>query len=153
VRWRRAIIGSLIGLAFGLVYFFFAFAAAGAGHGTFIFFAAISPYGFGVLAFPALGFLAGDLRPFLSKVLFISLLVVHYTLAITTLRVPWIRDPAYIDKTWAFSPSYIVVPTILYIGVNISLWVVFVYNLVRNRGTPPNKSLDRSSGKRLSHQA
>jgi hypothetical protein len=135
------------------VYFFFAFAAAGAGHGTFIFFAALSPYGLGVLAFPALGFLAGDLRPFLSKVLFVSLLVVHYTLAITTLRVPWIRDAAYIDKTWAFSPSYIVVPMALYAGVNISLWVVFVYNLVRYWETPPNKSLDRSGGKRFSNQA
>jgi hypothetical protein len=115
------------------VYFFFAFAAAGAGHGTFIFFAPMSPYGLGVIVFPALGFLAGNLRPFLSKVFFISLLVVHYTLTIFILRVPWIRDPAYIDKTWAFSPSYIVVPAALYIGGNILLWVVFVYNLVGHR--------------------
>ena len=132
MRWRRAIVGALIGLAFGLVYFFFAFAAAGAGHGTFIFFAPLSPYGLGVVAFPVLGFLAGDLRPFSSKVVFVSLLVVHYTLAIFTLRVPWVRDQTYIDKTWAFSASYILVPAVLYISGNILLWVVFVYNLVRS---------------------
>ena len=132
MRWRRLIVGLLIGVAFGLVYFFFAFAAAGAGHGTFIFFAPLSPYGLGVIAFPVLGFLAGDLRPFLSKVVFASLLAIHYTLLIFTLRVPWIRDPAYIDKTWAFSPSYILVPSALYIGVNILLWAVFVYSLGRS---------------------
>ena len=152
MRWRRSMVGLLIGFMFGVVYFFAAFAASGAGHGTFIFFAPLSPYSFGVIAFPALGFLAGDLRPFLSKVFFISVLVVHYTLAIVTLRVPWIHDPAYIEKTWAFSHSYIVVPTALYLGANILLWGLFVYNLVRYRAAPPNKSLDRSHGKRVSHQ-
>ncbi|HEV7397090.1 MAG TPA: hypothetical protein VGN86_11310 [Pyrinomonadaceae bacterium] len=144
MRWHRAIVGLLIGLAFGLAYFFFAFAAAGAGHGTFIFFAALSPYGLGVIAFPALGFLAGDLRPFLSKVIFISLLVIHYTLVIFTLRIPWIRDAAYIDKTWDFSFSDIVVPAALYIAGNVLLWAVFVYNLIHYRQTPPYKSLDAS---------
>jgi hypothetical protein len=129
VRWRRGIIGSTIGLAFGLVYFFLAFAAAGAGHGTFIFFAPISPYGLGVIVFPVLGLIAGDLRPFLSKVFFVSLLIVHYTLTIFTLRVPWIHEQAHIDKTWAFSPTYIVLPAVLYFCGNILLWVLFVYNL------------------------
>ena len=151
MRWRRGLVGLLIGLAFGLVYFVFALAAAGAGHGTFIFFAPLAPYWLGVIVFPILGFLAGDLRPFLSKVFFISVLVLHYTLTIVTLRGPGIRDPEYLAKTWAFSPSYIVLPTALYIGANILLWVVFVYNLVGNRERPPNKSLDRSHGKRVSH--
>jgi len=153
MRWHRSLVGLLIGFTFGLVYFFAAFAASGAGHGTFIFFAPLSPYGLGVIAFPVLGFLAGDLRPYLSKVFFICVLVVHYTLTIVTLRVPWIHDPAYIDKTWAFSQSYIVGPTVLYLGANILLWGLFVYNLVRYRAAPPNISLDRSHGKRASHQA
>ena len=45
MRWRPGIAGLLIGFGFAVVYFFLAFAASGAGHGTGIFFAAILPYG------------------------------------------------------------------------------------------------------------
>ena len=138
MRWRRSIVGSLIGLAFGVVYFFFALAASGAGHGTFIFFAAISPGVFGVIAFPVLGFLGGDLRPFISKVFFVSLLVIHYTLVINTLRAPWIRDRAYIEKTWAFSPWLIVLPAALYLSANVFIWVLFLYELAKGRGRGTN---------------
>ena len=119
------------------MYFILAFAACGAGHGTFIFFAAISPYWLGVVAFPVLGFFAGDLRPFFSKIFFVSLLVLHYTLVINALRAPWIRDPVYLNKTWSFAPSLIVLPAALYLSVNVFIWVLFLYELAmgRRRGT------------------
>src|SRR2546425_12680240 len=103
MRWRSAIAGLLIGLGFAVVYFFLAFGASGAGHGTGIFFAAILPYGLGLLVFPSLGFLAGDLRSFMSKVIFICVLVIHYTLVINFLRLDWMTDPVYIEKSWNYS--------------------------------------------------
>src|ERR1044071_3587584 len=97
MRWNRSIIGLLMGLGFAVAYLLLAFGAAGAGYGTGIFFAATLPYGFGLLVFPTLGFLAGDLRPFMSKVIFVSVLVVHYALVINFLRLDWMLDPVRVE--------------------------------------------------------
>jgi len=130
VRWRRAIAGSIIGIAFAIVYFFFAFAAAGAGHGTGIFLAPVLPYGLGLLAFPILGFLAGDLRSFISKVTFVCVLVLHYALVINFLRLEWMIDLVYIEKSWNNSHWSIILPAASYFGAELLLWLLFVRSLV-----------------------
>jgi hypothetical protein len=125
MRWSFAAIGFL----YAIIYAVFAFAAAGAGHGTGIFFAAIWPYGLGLLFFPVVGFLAGDLKPFLPKVLFISLLVIHYTLAINFLRLGWTTDLPYIEKMWDNSPLYILLPAGFYLLGQVLIWAAFIRTL------------------------
>jgi hypothetical protein len=122
MKWSSAISGLLIGLGYTAIYLVLAFGAAGAGHGTGIFFGVAWPYGLGLLVFPALGFLAGDLKPFLSKVFYISVLVIHYALVINLLLVGWMRDLPYIEKMWNHSPLYILLPTGFYILGQAVIW-------------------------------
>jgi hypothetical protein len=144
MNWASAIFGFLIGLAYAAIYLILAFMAAGAGHGTGIFFAAVGPYGLGLLVFPILGFLAGDLKPFLSKVLFISVLVIHYALVINLLRIDWMRDPAHIEKMWNLSVWNILLPAGFYLLGQVVIWAVIVRSLIRSGDTPPNNSFNAS---------
>jgi uncharacterized membrane protein (GlpM family) len=130
VRWQPAIAGLSLGLVYAVLYFFLAFAASGAGHGTGLFLVAVLPYGFGLIAFPVLGFFAGDLRPFISKLFFIFVLVTHYALVINFLRVDDLRDPVYVKKMWDLSPWYILLPAAFYIGGQLLLWSLFVRSLI-----------------------
>ena len=130
VRWKKSIVGLLIGLAFAVVYLFLAFGAAGAGHGTGIFFAAILPYGVGLLLFPALGFLAGNLRSLANKIVFVSILTIHYALVINFLRLDWISEATYFEKMWNYSPLAILLPTGLYFAGQLILWFMFIRSLV-----------------------
>jgi hypothetical protein len=139
-----AIFGFLVGLAYAAIYLVLAFMAAGAGYGTGIFFAAVGPYGLGLLVFPILGFLAGDLKPFLSKVLFISVLVIHYALVINLLRIDWLRDIARVEKMWNFSAWNILLPAGFYLLGQAVIWTVFIRSLIRGGDTPPNNSFNAS---------
>ena len=134
---RSSAIGLTIGIIYAVVYLALAFGAAGAGHGTFIFFAPLLPYGLGLLFFPIVGFLAGDLRPFLSRVLFISVLALHYALTIIFLRLEWVRDLSYTEKVWNYSPLGILLPAGCYLLWQVVIWVVFVRGVVieANRAT------------------
>jgi hypothetical protein len=133
VRWSLAIAGSLIGLAFAIFYFFLAFGASGAGHGTGIFFSVVCPLGLGLLIFPVLGFLAGDLRPFTSKVIFVGVMVVHYALAINFLRFDWATESEYFEKSWNYSHWSIILPTLSYLCAQVLLWFLFIRSLVVGR--------------------
>ena len=150
MRWQPAIAGLSIGLVYAVVYFFLAFAASGAGHGTGLFFVAILPYGLGLLIFPTLGFLAGDLRPFMSKVVFICILVIHDALVISFLRLDWIRDPVYIEKSWDSSPWNILLPAAFYIGAQILLWVLFVRSVIVGRHGAIEQIVGPEHGSRVS---
>jgi hypothetical protein len=119
---------------FAGVYLLLAFGAAGAGYGTGIFFAAILPYGLGLLVFPILAFLAGDLRPFMSKVIFVSVLVLHYALVINFLRLEWMIDPVRIGRTWHSWPVNIILPAAFYFGAQLLLWFLFVRNALQLGG-------------------
>ena len=130
MRWDKAALGFLFGLLYAAAYLFLAFGAAGAGHGTGIFFAAILPYGLGLLAFPIIGFFVGDLRPFLSKVFFVCAVVVHYTLVINFLRIDWLSEAAYFEKMWNYSPVSIVLPTAFYVFGQLTIWIMFIREFV-----------------------
>lgn len=123
---RASAIGLTGGVVYALLYLALAFGAAGAGHGTFIFFAPISPYCLGLAIFAALGYLAGDLRPFLSRVLFLSALSVHYALTVIFLRVGWISDPSYIRKVWGIAPWNILLPAGCYLLGQFIIWAALI---------------------------
>jgi len=107
-RWQ--FVGLATGASYALIYSFLAFSATGGDRGTAIFFAPAGPYLLGLLFFPLAGFLAGDLRPFLSKVVFISALIVHYAMTVIFLRVWWGRQFPRIEEVWNISPWYILLP-------------------------------------------
>jgi hypothetical protein len=123
---RASAIGLTVGVVYALVYLFFAVGAAGAGHGTYIFFAPISPYCMGLLIFPFLGYLAGDLRAFMSRVLFFSALAVHYVLTIIFLNVGWISDASYIQKVWNIYPENILLPAGCYVLGQVIIWAALI---------------------------
>jgi hypothetical protein len=127
---RSSAIGLTVGVVYALLYLALAFGAASAGHGTFIFFAPIAPYCLGLFIFPILGYLAGDLRPFLSRVLFLSALVIHYALTIISLRVGWINDSSYIQKVWNIYPWNILLPAGCYVLGQVIIWVALICGVV-----------------------
>ncbi len=131
-------VGLFVGLLYAALYFFLAMGAAGAGHGTFIFFAAVGPYGLGLVVFPALGFLAGRLENFFPKVLFLSLLVIHYALVFNLLRLDWVNDSTYFRKTWDSHPWGVILPAGCYLLGQILIWVAFCRSLVAARKNMAN---------------
>jgi len=127
---RSQVVGLAGGTSYGLVYCFLAFSATGGDRGTYIFFAPAGPYLLGLLWFPLAGFLAGDLRPFLSKVVFISALIVHYAIIIIFLRAVWEIDFPYFAQVWDNSPSYILLPAGWYLLGQAIIWAVFIRGVV-----------------------
>ena len=122
MRWSFA----GLGLLYAIIYAFLAFVAAGAGHGTGIFFVAIWSYGLGLLVFPLIGFLAADLRPFLVKVIFISILAIHYAVVVKLILVGWAGDFPHIEKMWNLSTWYILLPAGFYLVGQIVIWMVLI---------------------------
>jgi hypothetical protein len=127
---RPSAIGLTIGIIYALVYLALALGAAGAGHGTFIFFAPLLPYGLGLLFFPVFGFLAGDLRLFLYRVLFLSALALHYAMTIIVLRLEWVRDLSYMEKIWNYSPLGILLPAGWYVPGQSLIRAMFIRGVV-----------------------
>ena len=145
MRWSVSVVGLLIGLVYALVYLALAFGAGGAGHGTGIFFAAILPDGLGLLFFPTVGFLAGNLKPFLSKVLFLSVLAIHYALVIHFLRSDWASDLSYVEKMWDYSRLSILLPAGFYLFGQVIVWAVFIRGVAvhGNRAPEQRHAADR----------
>jgi hypothetical protein len=123
---RSQVGGLAAGAGYAVIYFILAFFATGAGHGTFIFFAPLGPYFLGLIFFPLAGFLADDLRPFLSRVLFISALTVHYATTAIFLRVRGVADPSYIERVWNASPWFILLPAGWYLLGQVIIWAVLI---------------------------
>jgi hypothetical protein len=149
-NFSKATIGMFLGLVYAAVFFFLAFLAiggGGAGHGpgTLIFFAVVVPYGLGLLYFPLIGLLSAILHSFASKVLFVSTTVVHYALVLNALRMDHLADTDAFRGMWNYSPPVILIPTLLYVGAHVFIWLLFVRACKLSR-TPPNKSLDASRG-------
>ena len=71
--------GTAVGLVYGVAFAFLAAIATGGGHGNFVWiFIYIIPLIGPVIYFPVMGFLAGDLRSFFSKIIYVGLLITHY---------------------------------------------------------------------------
>jgi hypothetical protein len=87
------------------------------------------PYGFGLLVFPMIGFLVGDLRPFLSRVFFVAVLVIHYALVVNFLRLDWLSDSTYVAKMWNYSPVSIILPAGFYFSGQVVIWVAFIRSI------------------------
>jgi hypothetical protein len=139
MRWSASVVGLLIGLVYAVVYLALAVGAEGAGHGTGIFFAAILPYGLGLLFFPTVGFLAGNLKPFFSKVLFLSALAIHYALVINFLRSDWVSDFSYVEKMWNYSQLSILLPAGFYLFGQVIIWAVFIRGVVVHEDRAPEQ--------------
>jgi hypothetical protein len=139
MRLSSSIVGLVLGLAYALVYLAFAFDAAGAGHGTGIFFVVMAPYGLGLLVFPVIGFLMGDLRPFTSRVLLASVMAIHYALIINLLRVGWLREFAYVEKMWSYSPSSILLPAGFYLSGQVAVWAAFIRSVHGHANRAPQQ--------------
>jgi len=150
MHWSKAVFGMFLGLLYAVVYFLLAFNAGGgggAGHGpgTGIFFAAVLPYGMGLLFFPVIGFLAGNLRAFMVKVLFISATVIHYALVVNFLRIDWLRDSARIEGMWMYSPISIVLPGAFYLIGQLVIWLLFIREFVLNSRRASEQALGADS--------
>lgn len=141
MRWSSSIVGFIIGLVYVVAYLALAFGAAGAGHGTGIFFAAILPYGFGLFIFPVVGFLAANLKLFLPKVLFLLALAVHYILVIIFLRVDWVSDFSYVEKMWNYSRLSILLPAGFYLLGQVAIWAIFIRSVLVHGNRFPERRI------------
>jgi hypothetical protein len=121
--------GLILGVIFAAVYLLLAGFAAGAGHGTVLFLAPIFPYGLGLLLFPFIGFLAGNLNSFFTKSLFLVFLAIHYGLVLTVIKSMWVDDFPYFEKVWSSSPILIILPLIFYVLGNLVAYAAFVHSL------------------------
>jgi hypothetical protein len=77
-----------------------------------------------------IGFLLGDLRPFRSKILFLSVLAVHYALVVNELRVTWDDGLPYTQKMWDYSPWAFLLPAALYLAGQVFVWAAFARALL-----------------------
>ncbi len=120
-----------MGVIFATVYLLLAIFAAGAGHGAVLFLAPTFPYGLGLLLFPIIGFLAGNLNSFFTKSLFLIVLAIHYGLVLTVIKFMWVEDIPYFEKVWNSSPILIILPSIFYVLGNLVVYATFVHSLKR----------------------
>jgi hypothetical protein len=127
---RLQVVGLAAGVSFALIYFFLAFSASGGDRGTYIFFLPAGPYLLGLLFFPLAAFLAGDLRPFLSKVVLISAMTVHDAMIIIFLREVWMSEFPYIERVWNISPWYILLPAGWYLLGQVFILAAFIRSVV-----------------------
>jgi hypothetical protein len=123
---RRRVAGLAVGIAYLALYTFFAILPAGAGHGTYVFFLPLWPNMIGGLSYPAIGFIGVDLSSTAAKLIFVSLIGIHYLLIILAFYLTDLTDPEYFYKVWKHSPMVIVVPTTLFIAAEVVIWTRFV---------------------------
>ncbi len=142
--WRR-VTGLLVGIVYGLIYTFLAVMATGGGHGNFIWlFIYIIPFIGPLVFFSVLGFLATDLRPFVSKVIFGSLLICHYSVfALLTIFADGdiAADNA---RTWSKYPSNIYFMVVVYLVGQLPLLAIFAKSLFIDRATDVTEEVDLS---------
>jgi hypothetical protein len=121
--------GLVWGIIFTGVYLLLAGAAAGGGHGALLFLAPLFPYGLGLLLFPVIGFLAGNLDSFFTKSLFLIMLAVHYGLVLTVIKFMWVENVPYFEKVWNSSPTLIILPLTFYVLGNLVAYAAFIHSL------------------------
>jgi|SRR5215204_1379204 len=126
--------GLVFGVIFAALYFLLAIFPAGAGHGTQLFFAPMLPYGLGLLLFPVIGFLAGNLNSFFTKSLFLIVLAVHYLVMFIFVKLIWVEfeDSVYFEKMWNQSPISIILPSAFYILGNLVVYAAFIRSFMHH---------------------
>jgi hypothetical protein len=125
--------GLFAGAIFSFVYVLLALIALGAGHGTSMFLAPIKPFGLGLLFFPIIGFLAGNLNSFFTKSLLLIVLAIHYGLTVTFIKMFWTDDLPYFEKMWHYSPISIILPAALYLLGNTLVYTAFIYSSAQRK--------------------
>jgi hypothetical protein len=121
----------LFGIGFVLIYLVASVIAAGAGHGTYIFFAVSMPYGFGLLVYPILWIMTAYLESAFFRLAYLSVIAVHYVTASIFVYIWWNDDYPYLKKTWEINPVYVLLPlTVLMIG-HFLLWRALFQSLGR----------------------
>jgi len=124
-RWLLA----LLGLFYAAGYLLVAIFTSGGGHGPRFTFAPAMPYGVGLLVFPLLGFLMGNLNRTSIRIAYAALLLIHCAVVVG-LFLFWLpEDMAYAERAWAASPLNILWPVSFYFAGQVVLWAALVRSL------------------------
>ena len=120
-------------ILFVIAYTLSAVFAAGAGHGTYLFFAPLMPYGLGALLLVVIFFLSDYLESGFLRLVFLFLLGSHYIISIVFTVQWWNKDYPYMMKTWSIWPVYILLPVFLIFLANSFLWYRFFKSLTTSQ--------------------
>lgn len=113
------------GILFLFAYVLTSVFAAGAGHGTYFFFAPLMPYGCGAILLLACFYLIKYLKSGWIKLLFVAFLITDYLVTLMFVISWWRDDYPYLVKTWSISPIHVVLPSMVYLFGNGFLWYMF----------------------------
>lgn len=124
-------IGTAIGLVYGVVFAFLSAMATGGGHGNFVWiFIYIIPFIGPVIYFPVMGFLAVNLRSFFSKIVYVGLLVTHY-LVFASLTLFSSGEMAEDNaKMLSRDPAGLIIMIVAYLIGQVPLVLLFVRSLL-----------------------
>ena len=131
---KRRLLGLVIGLAYGLIFAFLSVTETGGGHGNFVWlFIYFVPLAGPILFFMTMGFLAGDLRPLWSKVIYVALLVCHYSLFLYLTAFATGKIAEDNSRIWHEYPEMIYVMAAVYAIGQASLLTVFGKSILVNK--------------------
>jgi|GEM_PF-3436949 len=117
----KLILNLLLTLVYSLIYIYFSIDAAGAGHGTFVFFAPLITW---ILVFVAVILVSLDQKRFMPLP-FIVLMAVHYIVTIVYV-VGYFKEGANeLFELWSQSKSFVLSAIVWYLGGQILLWINF----------------------------
>lgn len=126
----------LWGLLYGLALAFWSFAAAGAGHGTYVVMGlSSSPLGFlGVpiaifgspIFWAFIGFLLSKAHRPSYKLAFLLFIVVHYVIIVPLLATQPFGDWEYFSKAWSMIPLAIIGGLTTYIIGQVAMWFAYL---------------------------
>ena len=117
------------GILFLFVYSLTAVFAAGGGHGTYIFFAPLMPYGFGAILLLGSFYLIKYIETRWIRLLFVAFLLTDYFATLMFVISWWPDDYPYLKKTWFTSPIHVVLPLLFFIIGNSFLWYTFASSM------------------------
>jgi hypothetical protein len=141
-RWSLAVTG----LAYAISYLLLAIMTSGGGHGPRFTFAPAMPYGIGLLVFPVLGYLVGDLKAQASRAIFAILLIAHSAIVMTLVVIWWQEDLPYANRAWEASPSNILLPVLWYFCGLVFLWAMYIRGVLSNRRRHPTNAWSGLAG-------
>ncbi len=141
---KHRLTGTSVGLVYGVAFAFLAAMATGGGHGNFVWiFIYIIPLIGPVIYFPIMGFLAGDLRSFSSKIVYVGLLIIHY-LVLASLTLFSTGEMAEDNaKMLSRDPGGLIIMIIAYLMGQIPLLLLLVMSLLGGS----NENSEDESGK------
>jgi hypothetical protein len=122
----------LLGLLYSAGYLFVAVMTSGGGHGPRFTFAGLMPYGAGLLVFPVLGFLMGNLQSAPFKIAYGVLLLIHSATVVGFVVAWWAEDQPYVTRAWDSSPLNILLPVGWYLTGQIILWATLLWAVLRD---------------------